>query len=132
MNDLRCVWEIEANLAEGPSCRVARENALYWVDIFKQNVHRLSLANDAKKTWTFDTAVTSLAVRAQGGFVGTVTDGFAFIDFETSTFTPITLPEAHMPENRFNDGKVDGYGQFLGRHNGQRGQKCKRFPLLFT
>jgi sugar lactone lactonase YvrE len=113
MSNLICEWKIEASLGEGPLW-VERENAIYWVDIIQHHVHRLSLADGEKTTWHFDTEVTSLAVRKQGGFLGTVRDGFAFIDFATSSYEPIVLPEAHNPGNRFNDGKVDGYGRFWG------------------
>jgi sugar lactone lactonase YvrE len=44
--------------------------------------------------------------------VGTVRDGFAFIDLETHTIEPVAMPEADMPENRFNDGKVDENGRY--------------------
>ena len=71
-----------------------------------------SLADDTRRTWTFNTAVTSLATRAQGGFVGTITDGFAWLDLENGTIEPIALPEAHMPNNRFNDGKIDRTGRY--------------------
>ena len=111
MNELTCVWEIAATLGEGPLW-VAHENAVYWVDIIKKQVHRLSLDSGAKKTWQFDIEVTSLAAREKGGFVGTIRDGFAFIDFETSSYEPIALPEVEMHGNRFNDGKVDGYGRY--------------------
>lgn len=122
MSDLQCVWQIEASLGEGPLW-VSRENAIYWVDIIKKQVHRLALADGAKKTWQFDVEVTSLAAREQGGFVGTIRDGFAFIDFENSSTDPIVLPEANMPGNRFNDGKVDGYGRYWAGsmdNNGER------------
>lgn len=111
MNEVTCIWEIPAQLGEGPLW-VAAENAIYWVDIISQKVHRLSLDSGAQRTWTFDQPVTSLAIRESGGFVGTVRDGFAAINFATETIEPITLPEADLPENRFNDGKVDGHGRF--------------------
>ncbi len=111
MNEVRCAWQIAAELGEGPLW-VARENALYWVDIIKHQVHRLSLAGGAKTTWTFDQEVTSLAERELGGFVGTIRDGFAAIDFAHSAYQPIALPEAHLPGNRFNDGKVDAQGRY--------------------
>lgn len=113
MSELKCEWKIEADLGEGPLW-VARENAVYWVDIFKHQVHRLSLADGAKKSWSFDQEVTSLAAREQGGFVGTIRDGFALIDFESSSYEPLALPEADIPGNRFNDGKVDAQGRFWG------------------
>ena len=109
MVDIECVWEEPAILGEGPLW-VARENAVYWVDIVRKNLHRYGLKDGARRTWRFETEVTSLAVRQQGGFVGTVRNGFAFIDLETVAVEPIAVPEADMPGNRFNDGKVDAKG----------------------
>jgi len=111
MVDIKCVWQEPAILGEGPLW-VARENAVYWVDIVSKNLHRYELADGARRTWTFETEVTSLAARQQGGFVGTVRDGFAFIDLETGAVDPIAMPEADLPGNRFNDGKVDENGRY--------------------
>ena len=111
MVDIKCVWEEPAILGEGPLW-VARENAVYWVDIVRKNLHRYGLKDGARRTWRFETEVTSLAVRQQGGFVGTVRNGFAFIDLETVAVEPIAVPEADMPGNRFNDGKVDAKGRY--------------------
>jgi sugar lactone lactonase YvrE len=111
MVDLKCIWEEPAILGEGPLW-VARENAVYWVDIVGKKVHCYALADGARRTWTFETEVTSLAVRQQGGLVGTVRDGFAFIELETDTIEPVAMPEVDIPGNRFNDGKVDENGRY--------------------
>jgi sugar lactone lactonase YvrE len=111
MSEINCIWEIPAQLGEGPLW-VAAENALYWVDIIGKHVHRLKPDSGERRTWTFAQPVTSLALRQSGGFVGTVRDGFAAIDFATETVAPIALPEANLPGNRFNDGKVDGNGRY--------------------
>ena len=71
MSDVICVWEAAAILGEGPLW-VARENAVYWVDIGSKHVHRYSLGDGTRRTWTFATEVTSLVERQQGGFIGTV------------------------------------------------------------
>ena len=47
-----------------------------------------------------------------GGFIGTIKDGYAFINFDVLSAQPIALPEADMPGNRFNDGKVDNSGRY--------------------
>jgi len=111
MNEVTCIWEIPAQLGEGPLW-VAAENAIYWVDIIEKQVHRLTLDSGARRTWTFDQPVTSLALRQSGGFVSTVRDGFATIDFAGKIVTPLVLPEANLPGNRFNDGKVDAHGRY--------------------
>ena len=111
MSDVKVAWEISAVLGEGPVW-VEAENAVYWVDIFSNNVHRYSLADGAKDTWTFDFSVTSLSPRQSGGFVGTIKEGFAAIDLDTLSADPIQLPEAAIDNNRFNDGKVDNSGRY--------------------
>jgi len=111
MVDLKCVWEEPAILGEGPLWD-ARENAVYWVDIVSKKLHRYGLADGARRTWTFETEVTSLAARQQGGFVGTLRDGFAFIDLEGEAVEPVVMPETDLPGNRFNDGKVDAAGRY--------------------
>ena len=111
MTDLKCVWNEPAILGEGPLW-VARENAVYWVDIVGKKVHRYSLADGGHRSWSFATEVTSLAARQQGGFVGTVRDGFAFIDLASGAIKPIDLPESGIAGNRFNDGKADVHGNF--------------------
>jgi sugar lactone lactonase YvrE len=49
MVDIKCVWEEPAILGEGPLW-VARENAVYWVDIVSKKVHRHAwrMAPDAR------------------------------------------------------------------------------------
>ena len=108
---IECVWQEPALHGEGPLW-VERENAVYWVDIGKKQVHRLGLSDGSRTTRAFDTEITSLAVRARGGFACTVRDGFASLDFEKGTWEPIALVEKDVATNRFNDGKVDPAGRF--------------------
>jgi len=111
MSKPEVVWEIDALLGEGPVW-VARENAVYWVDIFNNNVHRYHLGDGSKTTWHFDVEVTSISPREKGGFVGSIRDGFAHIDFENKSLDPIVQPESDITDNRFNDGKVDAQGRY--------------------
>jgi D-xylonolactonase len=110
MITVECIWREPALHGEGPLW-VAEEGALYWVDIGKKHVHRLG-GDGARATSTFESEVTSLARRKDGGLVGTVRDGFAFIDFEKGSYAPIALVERDLPTNRFNDGKTDPRGRF--------------------
>jgi len=113
MLDLKCIWEIPAILGEGPLW-VPREKVLYWVDVVGKKVQRYSPGDGAKKSWSFDTEVTSLAERKQGGFIGTTRHGFAFFDFSKDAVKPepIAAFETGIPGNRFNDGKADRHGRF--------------------
>jgi xylono-1,5-lactonase len=109
----QCVWETPAILGEGPVW-AERENSLYWVDVVGKRVHRYGLADGARKTWSFDTEVTSLAPRRRGGFVGTTRHALAFFDFSSDVAKPQVIAEIE-PEiagNRCNDGKADAWGRF--------------------
>ena len=128
MTELKCVWEIPAILGEGPLW-VERENALYWVDVVGKQVHRLSLADQARKSWPFETEVTSLAVRKSGGFIGTTRHGFAFFDFDRGEFKPISSHETDLPGNRFNDGKADAHGRFWAGTVDEAGWKSETGSL---
>ena len=111
MSEVQLVWEIPAILGEGPLWAPS-EDAVYWVDIFSNKVHRYGHGDGRKITWIFETPITSLAERADGGFIGTLNDGYAWINFDVISAQPIALPEADMPGNRFNDGKIDSSGRY--------------------
>ena len=111
MSEVTLVWDAVAQLGEGPLW-VDAENAVYWVDIVQHNVHRLSLGSSAKQTWHVDDQLTGLGLRERGGFVTTTRHGLAFVDFEQGALTPIADVEPHVPDNRFNDAKVDPAGRF--------------------
>lgn len=106
-----CIVSAAAILGEGPVW-VARERALYWLDIAGCRIHRLDPANGNAKSAPTPFRVTALAARASGGFVGASEHGFVLIDAELSRFDIFADPEPELPGNRFNDGKVDGQGRF--------------------
>jgi sugar lactone lactonase YvrE len=105
-----CVADVHAVLGEG-SVWVAREAALYWVDIKGRKIFRLG--DDGQVTeWATPTRVGSLAPRANGGFIGGTEDGIAAIEPGARRFPILANPEPDLPNNRFNDGKVDRQGRF--------------------
>ncbi|GGA70501.1 hypothetical protein GCM10011369_10270 [Neiella marina] len=109
MTDLKLAWRYQAKLGEGP-CWDQQEQALYWLDIKQHQILRYIPATDEQKVWQFDEEITSLARSNKGEFIATNRNGFVAIDLNIGLVKPIVLPEAHMPDNRFNDAKVDGAG----------------------
>ena len=106
---VQCVADIHAVLGEGPIW-VAREAALYWVDIKGRKIFRL---RDRELTeWPTPLRVGSLAPRTSGGFIAGTEDGIAHIDPAADRFEILSDPDAQYPNNRFNDGKVDRRGRF--------------------
>ena len=107
---VRCVADVHAVLGEGPVW-VAREAALYWVDIKGRAIFRLDSAGAVTK-WPTPLRVGSLVPRKSGGFIGGTEDGIAAIDPAAGRFEILFNPEEALPGNRFNDGKLDRQGRF--------------------
>jgi L-arabinonolactonase len=100
----------EADLAEGPVWD-ARGNVLWWVDIFRGEVHRFDPGSGGDQKWVIDGSVGSLALRAGGGLIVALRDGV--YTYEPGT-APVALarPELERTGNRFNDGRTDRQGRF--------------------
>ena len=109
-SDVRCIADVHAVLGEGPVW-VSREKALYWLDIKGRKIFRLDDRGQVDQ-WETPLRVGSLAPRATGGFIAGTEHGIAAIDLESGRFAIVHEPEAHLPDNRFNDGKVDRRGRF--------------------
>jgi xylono-1,5-lactonase len=108
-SDVRCVADVHAVLGEGPVW-VAREQALYWVDIKGYRIFRLDESGTTE--WAPPLRVCSLVPRASIGFIGGTDAGIALIDPDAKRYEIIANPEDHLPHNRFNDGKADRQGRF--------------------
>jgi len=106
---MQCIADVKAVLGEGPVWD-AREDALYWADIPERLVFRWS-QRDGARTISVPGHICSLLPRASGGFIGAGYDGFLEIAADL-TVSPLGDPEPELPNNRFNDGKVDRAGRF--------------------
>ncbi len=108
--EVRCVWPAGATLGEG-AVWVARENALYWVDIKAPAVHRYEPDSGARRTWPMSEQIGFLVERASGGFVAGLQSGLAILDLEADQCVPLGGPELDQPGNRLNDGACDAAGR---------------------
>jgi len=88
------------------------ENALYWVDVEGKLIQRWQAGDQSIRRWTMAEPVGCVGLRQHGGLVGASRTGFFFLDLVTGKFTSIWDPEADLPDNRFNDGKMDRRGRF--------------------
>jgi sugar lactone lactonase YvrE len=101
---------VEATLGEGPVW-VERDQALWWVDIKAPAIFRWSEAGGVDR-FTPPLWIGSLAPAARGGFVAGTERGLFRADPAAGLYEAIADPEALIPDNRFNDGKVDRSGRF--------------------
>jgi len=104
------VWSLGAQLLEGPVW-VARDAALWFVDIKGRKVHRFDPANDAKASWEAPEQIGFCLPVAGGGFVAGLQTGLARFDPADGNFVPLIDPEPDQPGNRLNDGAVDYAGR---------------------
>ncbi|HUN93247.1 MAG TPA: SMP-30/gluconolactonase/LRE family protein [Burkholderiaceae bacterium] len=100
-----------------------RESILYWADIVAATVHGLDPADGSRRRWQLPAAVGSLGLREQGGLVLALRSGFHLFDTTTGALTFLANPEADVPTNRLNDGKVSPEGRFWAGSMDDRPQR---------
>jgi L-arabinonolactonase len=108
---LRVVVASRNQIGESPVWSGA-EHALYWVDVEGKSIQRWQEQDHSVQSWNVGETIGCIGLRAKGGLVGARLTGFFFLDITSGEITPIADPEAHVPDNRFNDGKVDRRGRF--------------------
>jgi len=106
-----CVLDVRNTTGESPVWS-AREGALYWVDIPVGRIHRWRPADGRHDQWRVPAVVGSLGLRAAGGLVLALKTGIHLFDLDSGELTWLCHPEADLPGNRYNDGKVSPDGRF--------------------
>lgn len=104
------VWELEAELGEGPVW-VERDRALWFVDIKKRQVHRFDPASGDRRTFDAPEQVGFILPAQGGGFVAGLQSGLYRFDERSGAFDRIVEVEPELPNNRLNDGVVDPSGR---------------------
>lgn len=109
------VWPAGAQLGEGPVW-VDHDSALYWVDIKGYAIHRLSWPSAACQTWSTNYQFGTIHPTLDGRFIGACDNGIHLVSLpplsDTAETELIIDPEATLPNNRFNDGKIGPDGAF--------------------
>jgi sugar lactone lactonase YvrE len=109
--EITCVAPVGAGVGEG-AVWDDRAQCLWWVDIPAGVIYRYDPATGENRTIDYGEPVGCLAVREQSGLVVATKSGFWLFDPETGAREAIHDPEAHLPDNRFNDGATDAQGRF--------------------
>lgn len=131
MMDIQCVVEAKALLGEG-TCWDAKAQCLWWLDIWGRTIHRYAPITGQSQTFRSPQMPGCLAVRAQGGLVLGMADGFHFFDPSKESFRPIVDVEGDIPQTRMNDGKTDRQGRFWsGSMFEAEGQPARPIASLF-
>lgn len=105
-----CAWPLRARLGEGPVW-IAREAAVYFVDIKGMRVCRLSVETGEQRTWDAPAPPGFIAPLDDGAFVCGLKTGLHRFDPRTGVFEAICEVEPAGLDNRINDGCVDVRGR---------------------
>ncbi len=98
-------------LGEGPVWD-AKKQVVCWVDILNGAIHGYAPKNKVHTTISLNQLIGAFAFCTDGNFIAALQNGFAFIERASGEIKMIEDPEAHLPGNRFNDGKCDPAGRF--------------------
>ncbi|MCI4589907.1 SMP-30/gluconolactonase/LRE family protein [Sphingobium sp. BYY-5] len=99
------ILSVGATLGEGPVW-VARDAALWFVDIKGHRVHRYDPALEVGRSWAAPEQVGWIAPTDDGLFAVGLQSGVHRFDPEQGSFALLHAPEAHLPGNRQNDASV--------------------------
>lgn len=109
---IEVVAEHKCLLGEGPLWD-AKRKVICWIDILQGHIHEYSLAKNTHRTIRAHQMIGAVALRTNGNFLAALQNGFGFIDRQSGEVSMIANPEAHLTNNRFNDGKCDPAGRFV-------------------
>jgi xylono-1,5-lactonase len=104
------VLSVGATLGEGPVW-VARDGALWFVDIKQHHVHRFDPASGDAQRWTAPDQVGWVLPAHDGAMVAGVKTGLHRFDPADGSFTLLHDPEPALPNNRLNDAAADARGR---------------------
>ena len=107
----QCVFPARACLGESPQWWPDR-NLLIWVDIEQSKVGLFDPISKVNRFVDVGAHVGCAVPTDKGNLLCATSDGFYFLDPDSTQIIPLHNPEASLPNNRFNDGKCDPWGQF--------------------
>ena len=101
-----------AALGEGPIWDERRQ-LLYWVDIVDGKLNAYDPVANENQVYDVGQHVgTVVSTNNHNKVMLAVYEGFGVYDLEAKELRILADPEAHLPQNRFNDGKCDPNGRF--------------------
>ncbi|MEO6040344.1 MAG: SMP-30/gluconolactonase/LRE family protein [Croceibacterium sp.] len=103
---------IDCRVGEGPVWDVA-EQALYFIDIVGQAVHRFDPVSEQTRSWQVGQIIGSMALRERGGAIVALKDGVHTLDLGTGATELLAAARHIHPRAQMNDGKVDRRGRFV-------------------
>ncbi|MCV7285399.1 SMP-30/gluconolactonase/LRE family protein [Mycolicibacterium wolinskyi] len=107
------VVDLKTTLGEGPlwDCE---QQLLYWIDSADGRIFRSTAEGSQIRAWDVGQKIGSMALCRDGAHaIVALQNGLSKLDLADGTLTELIDPEADLPNNRLNDGKVDKRGRFV-------------------
>lgn len=108
-------WQVAVKtscmLGEGPFWDEKLQRLL-WVDIVAGDIHEWYTASSRHVVTHLPMQIAAVTLDNSGLLIAASDRGIVQIDLATQAITPLVDPEAHLPNNRFNDAKCDPLGRF--------------------
>lgn len=105
MSEPELVWDVGAELGEGPVWDAARRT-VWFVDIKGRKLHRYGVDDGARTSWETPDQTGFALPAGDGSLVCGVRGGLYRFDPENGAFDLIVRVEEDRPQNRLNDGFV--------------------------
>jgi sugar lactone lactonase YvrE len=102
---------------------------VWWVDIRAPALHRTDPATGATRSWPLPEPVGSLGLCRSGAVLLALRSGIHRFDPRDGALDLLAAPEAGIPGNRLNDGKVSPEGRFLVGSMDDRPEKAATAAL---
>lgn len=106
---VECRWDLHAALGEGPVW-VARDAALWFVDIKRRQLHRYDPVSGERRTVAAPGQCGFVVPSGDGRFIAGLQGGLYRFDPATEAFDLLVAVEPDLPGNRLNDAVVDPHG----------------------
>ena len=108
---IKTVLDVRATIGESPTW-VAKENALYWIDVKAPALHRYLPADGATRTWALTSDVGGFAMMEDNNALVALREGLCRLDLGTGALYRIAPPPFDPALFRFNEGACDAKGRF--------------------
>lgn len=130
MGEPRLVWDVEAQLGEGPVW-VERDQALWFTDIKRKRIYRFDPDSGDQRSWKSPEQVGFVVPAESGGFIAGLQSGLHRFDPGSGRFELLAEVEADRPNNRLNDGVVDSSGRlWFGTMDNSEREKSGAYYLF--
>ena len=112
--------DITHDLGEGINWDPSSQT-LYWIDITRALLFGKKLPSGKIQSYSLPGMIGCMVTRKSGGLILALQNGIHAFDPKTQSLEAWIDPEAHLPENRFNDGKCDPAGRLWAGTMSTRG-----------